>query len=308
MKFNKAIILPIMMVTSISTLTGCSQKVNYKQFSDIFVDCSNTEQNSYYFETQYGSNVYYEDCDSYIFNEIKKLQPVKRFTATDGTQRHFVYNLVHTVKTNNSDYYERYRSQMFFFINGSIVVNDYGYGVLDSYNYFTMSADDAASFFKMAEDKFDANDNAIQQDRDSTKTDKSIDAFLNALTNQETIIGNVSKNGYSSRNDYETFTDDGALLRTLKNVEYNYFATEECEKYILEDRNLLFYNFAKEDIGNEIKQAWFLTLENNYRYVRVYNMMERDSLNRPNIAYVNVYSISKEAGVTIYNEAKKQLG
>ena len=70
------------MVTSISTLTGCSQKINYKQFSDIFVDCSNTEQNSYYFETQYGSNVYYEDCDSYIFNEIKKLQPAKRFTAT----------------------------------------------------------------------------------------------------------------------------------------------------------------------------------------------------------------------------------
>ena len=307
MKINRAFTFTLLAVASLTSLVGCNKKINYQNYADIFTNVGGTGdlKNNYFIETQFGSNVYYYDADNYMLNEMKKLTPVKKFTKTNIAEKRFVYTLYHNSQDGNAEWYGYHVSTMSFYMNGSIIVNDYGSDVRDCYNYFTLSKEDTDNFFKVVEDKFQSNIDVILEDKETTKNEKGIDQLLEYLETKQEVVGEI----YSKNNSYgkaDTFHDEGSVLDTLKNVDFKYLTTEVFEYNYIVENSCLAYNYSKSKEPEE-NEKWFLTMEDNLRYVTVYNRIGLDRTGNPETCYANHYTISYEAGRAIYQQAVNLL-
>ena len=307
MKINRAFTFTLLAVASLTSLVGCNKKINYQNYADIFANVGGTGdlKNNYFIETQFGSNVYYYDADNYMLNEMKKLTPVKKFTKTNTAEKRFVYTLYHNSPDGSAEWYGYHVSTMSFYMNGSIIVNDYGSDVRDCYNYFTLSKEDTDKFFKVVEDKFQSNIDVILEDKETTKNEKGIDQLLEYLETKQEVIGEI----YSRNDSYgkvNAFHDEGSVLNTLKNIDFKYLTTEVFEYNYIVENSCLAYNYSKSKEPEE-NEKWFLTMEDNLRYVTVYNRIGLDRTGNPETCYANHYTISYEAGRAIYQQAVNLL-
>ena len=85
MKMNKLVLFTAITI-SISALTGCTQKLKRKTFSEILEDVINLDECHYYVQNGRHYNTWLNDGDSYIMDELKKLDAKKRFTEPEDNE------------------------------------------------------------------------------------------------------------------------------------------------------------------------------------------------------------------------------
>ena len=289
MKMNKLVLFTAITI-SISALTGCTQKLKRKTFSEILEGVINLDECHYYVQNGRSYNTWLNDGDSYIMDELKKLDAKKRFTEPEDMDRFVSYDIY------RYGYDRSLTSQMRFYENGSIIINEYGSDILDSYSYFTISEESAKAFFTYVEDRYDYAEQVSEEDFLDTKNNKSVYKLLDSLKDEQRIRGRLGN---------DIFIDSQAqLLGTLENIEYSYFDT--VAEYPPQDEMYFLYNTA-DFISYEAK-PWYFGLSRNYRTVYVVNYIKQDRVCRQGMFYYNVYTIDYEAGRTIISEANRILG
>ena len=289
MKMNKLLALAVMAI-SITSLTGCDQKLKRDTFLEIFEDVRDLSDCHYYISDgrYYLSDAYLSDADSYVMDKLKTLDVKKRFTQPGDTETWFIYDIY---RHGSGSFLS---SQLKFYLNGSIIVNEYGSHILDSYSYFTISKESAAELFKSVQDRFIYADQVYNEDLKATKEEKGVYQLFDSLKDQQSITASVGSTNFVDRNQ---------LLSTLENVDYEYFET--VAGYPNFD-SIFFYNTTSMDQFE--KNPWFFSLCRDYRTVIVTNYIKQDRVCRPDCIYYNVYTIDIEAGRTIYREACRAAG
>lgn len=289
MKMNKLVLFTTVAI-SIGALTGCSQRLKRKTFSEILSDVTDLKECQYYIYNGHYYDSWLTDGDSYVMNELKTLEVKKRFTEPEDMDRFVVYDIYRYSYTGSLT------SSIRFYENGSIIVNEYGSDILDSYSYFTMSEESAKAFFKYVEDRYDYAEQVMEEDFLDTKNNKSVYKLLDSLKDEQRIRGRLGN---------DIFIDNQAqLLGTLENIEYSYFDT--VAEYPPESEIYFLYN-TPDFISYEVK-PWYFGLSRNYRTVYVVNYIKQDRVCRHDVFYYNVYTIDYEAGRTIISEANRILG
>ena len=289
MKMNKLVLFTAVAI-SIGALTGCSQRLKRKTFSEILSDVTDLKECHYYIYNGHYYDSWLTDGDSYVMNELKTLEVKKRFTEPEDMDRYVIYDIYRYSYTGSLT------SSIKFYENGSIIVNEYGSDILDSYSYFTMSEESAKAFFTYVEDRYDYAEQVKEEDILETKNNKSVYKLLDSLKDEQKIRGRLGN---------DIFIDSQAqLLGTLENIEYSYLET--IEGYPPEDKIYFLYN-TPDFISYEVK-PWYFALSRNYRTVYVVNYIKQDRVCRQSLFYYNAYSIDYEAGRTIISEANRILG
>ena len=284
MKLNKLIPLAVFAI-SVTSIAGCSQKIKRKTFAEIFEEANDTKENSYYFETEYGNNYYLMDVDGYMLNEIKKLDVKKRFLEPEKGEHNFTYQIYRHDEKKYSV------SRIEFYENGSIIVNDYGSHILDSYNYFSISKEEMTTFFKVCEDRVDYSDKVLADDYLATKTEKTMDAFVQSLQGKNEIPCYLHV-GYRN-----TFKDNGDILDMIANTEFTYEETSTSFNF---DSEKIGFVYNAEDFGEVEENQWYFVMARYYTDIFLVNYMRYDQAGHEYRFYVNEYSVSKEAGYAIY--------
>ena len=288
---NKLIPLVVTAIT-IPTLTGCNQKIKRNSYLEVFEESFASQESDYHFENEYGFNTWLYDYDATVVNRLKELDAKKKYTEPTNMDKLFVYNIY---RHGKGDYY--LNSQIKFYDNGSIIVNDYGSNIADSYSYFTISQDDATKVFNYAQNRFEYAEQVKNEDIKTTKNEKGIDAFIAALGNKEKIPAVIKDKSQNIE-----FNDDGRLLNTLKNIEYTYINTSNDSSIRDNYYNAYYYNIANPfDYEHD---SWYFALARHYTELHIINYMRFDRAGRQYVTYVNTYSISKEAGIAIVNEMR----
>lgn len=289
MKMNKLVLFTAITI-SISALTGCGQKLKRKTFSEILEDVISLDECHYYIYNGRSYDTWLTDSDSYIMDELKKLDAKKRFTEPEDMDRYVVYDIYRYSYTGSL------ASSIKFYENGSIIVNEYGSDILDSYSYFTISKESAKAFFTYVEDRYDYAEQVMEEDFLDTKNNKSVYKLLDSLKDEQKIRGRLGT---------DMFVDSQAqLLGTLENIEYSYFDT--VAEYPPQNEIYFLYNTA--DFVSYDVNPWYFALSSNYRTVYVVNYIKQDRVCRQSVFYYNVYFIDYEAGRTIISEANRILG
>lgn len=292
MKMHKLIPLVVFAIT-IPVLSGCDQKIKRDSFLEIFEGNYTSRNCDYYFEDDHGNDVWLNDYDSYVSNELKKLNAKKRYTKPTNIEKWFVYNIYGSSTDGNY-----LTSQIKFYDNGSIIVNEYGSHIADSYNFFTIPQEEATALFKFAEDRFTYAEQVLKEDFLTTKNEKGIDAFIDALETQTKIPGGIYDKGKTT-----VFEDDGRLLTTLRNIEYTYFDTTDTTDARDYNKVACYYNI--KNLNDYENDSWFFVLSRNYTQVSIINHMRYDRAGHDFVMYANIYNISREAGIAIVEEMYK---
>ena len=141
MKINKLIPLVVFAIT-VPALSGCYEKIDRKTFMEIFAAVDFNECH-YYITDQTEDVTWLTDFDGYMVNEFKEMNFVKRYTEPKNMDRWIDYD-VYRYGSDGS-----INTQIKFYDNGAIVVNDYGSYIAESYSYFTISQEEATNLFKI---------------------------------------------------------------------------------------------------------------------------------------------------------------
>ena len=289
MKLQRALLLPLTL--TVLSLTGCNnRKVRYDTFRDVFsTPVPEYSEATYYFDEGFGSLNVLEDCDSYMRNEMIKLEAPKRYTKPDKSSSYFTYHYYYTF--NN-----QYRNTHFtFYINGSIVVEDNGSNIRDSYNYFTVSTEDMAAFFKLVEERFEYAAQVIEEDKERVKNEFTIDAFVEHLKDKKRIDTAV----VNERGNRRVYEDGGVIRDMIANTEFEYQQT--TQDYISDAYITLIYNSTS--LYDHELHPWFFAMDNSYKTVYLIYVFNQDRVGRRSMQYQNVYTISREAGLAFYKQA-----
>jgi len=296
MKKHNLIPLIVFAIT-VPVLTGCDQKVKYSNFLDIFENAGNVEQNNFHYIDKDGEYQWGYDIDSFFMNEIKKLPATKRFTSiNESEQQRFVYDVVHYRGAKYTKTMLMSHSYMTFYANGSIIVNDYGEGVLDSYNYFSISQEEMTAFYQVVEDRFEYAREVKIEDMKITREEKGVYQLLNSLKQKENIPASVDSVEFKDTNQ--------TLLETLENTEFTYL--ESYEGYLSPYDLPFVYNTSSAD--NYEDNPWFFGLSRDCKTAYVMNYISMDRVGRNGLFYYNTYSLSREAGNAIMSEARRIAG
>ena len=289
MKMNKLVFLTAAII-SITSLTGCDHKIKRASFSEIIdsVDLKSGEC-QYYLANGRSHDMWLTDDDSYVMNELKKLEVKKRFTEPEDMNRFIAYDIY------RYGYDYSLTSQIKFYENGSIIVDEYGTYVLDSYSYFTISKESASALFTFIEDRFDYAEEVKKENFIDTKDNKSVDKLFDSLKQETDIKCCLNDNAFIDK--------QGQLLGTLENIEYTYFDT--VMDYPPSAYFLFLYNTTS--IDNIETNPWFFALSRDYRTVYVVNYIAKDKVCRKGLFYYNIYDIAVEAGRTLYKEASRVM-